>query len=60
MTNTLGLKKRLITEISGGERQRVIIAKALAQEPSMIFRRTNIKLRYKSSNGYFKSFKNLQ
>jgi iron complex transport system ATP-binding protein len=37
MTNTLGLKKRLITEISGGERQRVIIAKALAQEPSMIF-----------------------
>lgn len=36
MTNTLKLKKRLITEISGGERQRVIIAKALAQKPSII------------------------
>ena len=36
MTNTLKLKKRLITEISGGERQRVIIAKALAQKPTII------------------------
>ncbi len=36
MTNTLQLKDRLITEISGGERQRVIIAKALAQEPFII------------------------
>lgn len=35
-TNTLKLKKRLITEISGGERQRVFIAKALAQKPSII------------------------
>lgn len=35
-TNTLYLKDRLITEISGGERQRVIIAKALAQKPSII------------------------
>jgi iron complex transport system ATP-binding protein len=36
MTNTLELKDRLITEVSGGERQRVIIAKALAQKPSII------------------------
>lgn len=36
MTNTLHLKDRVITEISGGERQRVIIAKALAQKPSII------------------------
>lgn len=36
MTNTLKLKDRLITEISGGERQRVFIAKALAQKPSII------------------------
>jgi len=36
MTNTIYLKDRLITEISGGERQRVIIAKALAQDPSII------------------------
>lgn len=36
MTNTLYLKNRIITEISGGERQRVIIAKALAQDPSII------------------------
>lgn len=36
MTNTLHLRDRVITEISGGERQRVIIAKALAQKPSII------------------------
>lgn len=36
MTNTFHLKDRIITEISGGERQRVIIAKALAQKPSII------------------------
>ena len=36
MTNTLDLKDRLITEVSGGERQRVMIAKALAQRPSLI------------------------
>lgn len=36
MTNTLYLKDRIITEISGGERQRVVIAKALAQKPSII------------------------
>lgn len=36
MTNTLNLKDRLITEISGGERQRVFIAKALAQKPSIM------------------------
>lgn len=36
MTNTFYLKDRIITEISGGERQRVIIAKALAQDPSII------------------------
>lgn len=36
MTNTYEIKDRFITEISGGERQRVIIAKALAQDPSII------------------------
>lgn len=36
MTNTKHLRGRMITEISGGERQRVIIAKALAQNPSII------------------------
>jgi iron complex transport system ATP-binding protein len=35
-TNTWHLKDREITEISGGERQRVIVARALAQEPNII------------------------
>ena len=35
-TNTFDLKDRLINQISGGERQRVFIAKALAQKPSII------------------------
>lgn len=36
MTNTTYLRNRIITEISGGERQRVMIAKALAQKPKII------------------------
>jgi iron complex transport system ATP-binding protein len=36
LTNTYHLADRPITAISGGERQRVIIAKALAQEPGII------------------------
>jgi len=36
MTNVLELKDKKITEISGGERQRVIIACALAQTPEII------------------------
>jgi iron complex transport system ATP-binding protein len=32
-TDTMHLKDRLITELSGGELQRVVIARALAQEP---------------------------
>lgn len=36
LTNTRHLARRPITAISGGERQRVIVAKALAQEPEII------------------------
>ena len=36
LTNTFYLKGRNINEISGGERQRVLIAKALAQKPDII------------------------
>lgn len=35
-TNTFHIKDRYVTEISGGERQRVIIAKALAQETPIL------------------------
>jgi iron complex transport system ATP-binding protein len=37
MTDTLGLKDRYIENISSGERQRVWLAKALAQEPILLF-----------------------
>ena len=33
----LSLKDRIIDELSGGERQKVIIAKALSQEPKILF-----------------------
>lgn len=36
LTNTAHLRDRNINKISGGERQRVIIAKALAQKPDII------------------------
>lgn len=36
LTGTLDLARRSIYEISGGERQRVFLARAIAQEPSII------------------------
>ena len=36
-TNTLQLKDKLITQVSGGEQQRVILASALAQQPHILF-----------------------
>ncbi|MCX5678282.1 MAG: ABC transporter ATP-binding protein [Candidatus Omnitrophica bacterium] len=37
LTDALHLKDKYITELSAGERQRVVIAKALAQEPILLF-----------------------
>lgn len=36
LTGTLSLKDRLLTEISGGERQLVLIARALTQQPRLL------------------------
>lgn len=36
-TNTLHLRSRSITKMSGGEKQRIVVARALAQEAGIIF-----------------------
>ena len=36
-TDTIGIRRRDINQISGGERQRAIIARALAQQPRVLF-----------------------
>lgn len=36
MTNVMHLKNRLFTAVSGGERQRVVLAQAIAQDPEII------------------------
>jgi iron complex transport system ATP-binding protein len=37
LTDTQDLKDKFIDELSAGERQRVLIARALAQEPALLF-----------------------
>ncbi|MDD5195134.1 MAG: ABC transporter ATP-binding protein [Candidatus Omnitrophica bacterium] len=37
LTDTLHLKEKRVDELSAGERQRVILARALAQEPELLF-----------------------
>ncbi len=37
LSDTLNLKEKMMDELSAGERQRVIIAMALAQEPTLLF-----------------------
>jgi len=37
LTGTLNLKNKRIDELSAGDRQRVVIARALAQEPELLF-----------------------
>jgi iron complex transport system ATP-binding protein len=36
LTDTLGLAEHLVTELPGGERQRVLLARALTQEPDVL------------------------
>lgn len=36
LTDSLGLKEKMVNELSAGERQRAIIARALAQEPVLL------------------------
>jgi iron complex transport system ATP-binding protein len=37
LTDTVGLREKSIDQLSAGERQRVVISKALAQEPNLLF-----------------------
>lgn len=37
LTNAAGFKNKLFSSLSGGEKQRVLLAKALAQQPKLLF-----------------------